>query len=424
MSKHSETLDAELRKLPLLFLEEQIRRKLAANGIPSSEKIAKFLVERAQSGTDEPLVIEGESPDLIEKIELTFSENDLREIKDRLDSFLKCELPEIIKASLQETASEVLSDLEKQWPEQSAWEEAIQAGFRTRLMARWGRSLTWLRILLAMSREIGSETSKRYRKSRSKQHRFTRDALIRLHARSCQVTAEIVVLLENGFADGAMARWRTLYEISVVTLLISEHGEDLAERYIAHQIVETKRALDGYSRALPDLGYRAISKRRAKYTQDQYSLVIQKYGTSFGETYGWATNLLKKRKPTFSDLEAAARRSKMRPFYKLASYNVHASSKGIYYKLGDLDGATAVAGASNAGLTEPGQNTAISLTAISTCLVGLPPKVEEVVAMQTMALVREKAVSEFIRAGRRLKRDHNTMRVGRGRNASTRSKQA
>jgi len=39
-----------------------------------------------------------------------------------------------------------------------------------------------------------------------------------------------------------MARWRTLHEINVVITLIAEDGDELAERYLAHDIVESARA--------------------------------------------------------------------------------------------------------------------------------------------------------------------------------------
>ncbi|WP_224497072.1 DUF5677 domain-containing protein [Bradyrhizobium septentrionale] len=49
-----------------------------------------------------------------------------------------------------------------------------------------------------------------------------------LHARSCQITQEIIWLLSGGFADAAMARWRTLREATAVASLIGEHGEDFS----------------------------------------------------------------------------------------------------------------------------------------------------------------------------------------------------
>ncbi|WP_217430933.1 DUF5677 domain-containing protein [Sphingomonas bacterium] len=54
------------------------------------------------------------------------------------------------------------------------------------------------------------------------------DTMLHLHARACQVVFEIITLMENGLADGAMARWRTLHEITVVATILAEHGEELA----------------------------------------------------------------------------------------------------------------------------------------------------------------------------------------------------
>jgi len=58
-----------------------------------------------------------------------------------------------------------------------------------------------------------------------------------------------------GPADGAMARWRTLHEINVVITLIAEHGDELAERYLAHDIDESARALAVYEKTHAALGY-------------------------------------------------------------------------------------------------------------------------------------------------------------------------
>jgi hypothetical protein len=61
---------------------------------------------------------------------------------------------------------------------------------------------------------------------------------------------EIIVLLENELADGAMARWRTLHEITTVAILIEKYGEDVAERYVNNQIVESKKAPAAYEELL------------------------------------------------------------------------------------------------------------------------------------------------------------------------------
>ena len=62
-----------------------------------------------------------------------------------------------------------------------------------------------------------------------------------LQRRGCQVSAEIVTRLAAGFADGAMARWRTLFEIAVIVDIL--HGAT-AERHLDHSDVDAKRAAD------------------------------------------------------------------------------------------------------------------------------------------------------------------------------------
>src|SRR5260370_32451533 len=85
--------------------------------------------------------------------------------------------------------------------------------------------------------------------------------LIRVLVRGCQVTDEIICLLENGFADGAMARWRTLHEIAVVAVVLSHHGEDIAARYVDHQAVESMRSMRKYISCCEELGYTPLSDR-------------------------------------------------------------------------------------------------------------------------------------------------------------------
>lgn len=56
-------------------------------------------------------------------------------------------------------------------------------------------------------------------------------ALRGLHARGCQVYLEILTLVKNGFADGAFARWRTLFEISVIAQFIRMKDNRVAEAF-------------------------------------------------------------------------------------------------------------------------------------------------------------------------------------------------
>src|SRR5208282_6072349 len=93
---------------------------------------------------------------------------------------------------------------------------------------------------------------------------FAFEVLTRLHARSCQIASEVLSLLLAGHADGAMARWRSLHEISVVCSFISKHGNELAERYLLHQCVESYKAAAQYQEYCDRIG-------DAPFTSEQIS---------------------------------------------------------------------------------------------------------------------------------------------------------
>jgi hypothetical protein len=49
-----------------------------------------------------------------------------------------------------------------------------------------------------------------------------------------EVFDEIICLIENGLPDGAMQRWRTFLEYSIIIIFILEQGEEVAEAYDKH----------------------------------------------------------------------------------------------------------------------------------------------------------------------------------------------
>mgnify|MGYP007003805305 CR=1 FL=1 len=47
-----------------------------------------------------------------------------------------------------------------------------------------------------------------------------------------QIYLEVVCLNKNGFADGAYAKWRSLYELSIIATFIKKYGENVAKAFI------------------------------------------------------------------------------------------------------------------------------------------------------------------------------------------------
>lgn len=398
-----------VRAAPRVLVAKVIDRKLKEAGVamPSAERTR--IVERILRGDVERFVWKDGADET-----LTFSDEDQKEVLDGLDA-ISAKLPDILTRAQHQASASVLKDLKKNWPEERAHQEFEAENFKANLEWRWGVGIERLRMMLALGLHVGERYHKGLRKGKPSALRGT---LSRLHARACQTTAEVIALLEGGYANGALARWRTLHEIGVVTVLLTKSGEQMARRYIDHQAIEAKRASAEYESSRVHLGFGPISQREQKKIEKSFQAVLKKYGKPFGGQYGWAAGYVSGGdKPTFRDLEAAAGRASMRSYYKLASYNVHAGPRGAFFSLTHLGGSPAVvAGASNVGLDEPGQLTALTFTQITHFVWREPWKVVDVINMRLMILLRDEAVGAFVLAGRRLTCDERKSQKRKARN--------
>jgi hypothetical protein len=399
-----QTLNQVLASLPALTLENLIAKKLRGQGVKVPKRLPAKLAAHILSGNAEPFRDGGRTRP--SNISLSFDEAAGDEVARVMDSFLENQLPAMIPDLADRISKKMLKSLKLSWTEEQRLQQADLAGFRSRMEETWGKPLGELRMLLTIAREWCGETHAEPDKAGNHDRRRLKKLMVRFMVRSCQVTDEIICLLENGFADGAMARWRTLHEIGVVAAVISKYGEDMAERYLAHQAVESKRAMSKYLDCYEQLGYGAISKRTKKRVEKAYIAAIARYGASFKSDYGWAAHHLKKARPSFADLEAEAGFAKMRAHYQMGNDNVHAGVKSMYVRLGLLtDYDTLLAGRSNAGLMEPAQNAAHTLTQI-TVLVCLAPKMDDLVAGNIMEMLRDEIPQSLRQADKRLRKKH------------------
>ncbi|MBP7701876.1 MAG: hypothetical protein KA098_04680 [Phenylobacterium sp.] len=394
-----DAFDQALADLPRIFANQVFERKLREASLDPDPALIEALTAHVLAGGGDDIDLD--HPSWPEGFVLRITPEDLERFRADTQRFLDDGLPKLIRDEIHGSARRILRRLKARWPEQHAQETDAQAGFRERLETRWSAGITPLWMLLTLSREAGRDRWDKHRKSRAKKNRTRKDVLFWLHARACQVTGEVLVLLENGYADGAMARWRTLHEISVVAALIHMHGDDLAQRYLAHEVVDARAALRTHHAHFEELGYKPPSKQRTAKVERLHAAAVREYGPGFAREFGWAAKHVQPCN-SFADLAKAAGRGRLKPFYKLASWSIHAGTKGLTDGLSAMGQRRLLAGSSNAGLTEPCQNTAITLSAITVLLVDEPFTAEAGVVLH---LVREEAVMGFVRAGRRLRRE-------------------
>ncbi len=272
-------------------------------------------------------------------------------------------------------------------------------GFDNRLSKDWKIPFNLLEMFIAIAYEMGDEINNEFRKDIAEYDKYTYDVLTRLHARACQISSEILILLKNGYADGAFARWRSLHEVAVVGSFIAAHGNEVAEKYLLHDVIESFKAAELYQKYSEVLGFSPIPQDEFESLRITYNDLIIRFGNPFKNDYGWASSSLGKEKPTFSDIEENTSLDHHRPYYKLASNNVHANSNGVMFKIGLLPSPQEIllAGPTNSGFTDPAQSTAISLGLITITLATMKPTIDNLVLSDILLKLESEISDEFLK---------------------------
>lgn len=402
MSSLQTLLEEHVKNAPKLILIEILKKKLKKLDVEYSEALLEKLSTHIWSGSEEQFHWDDGKSDQI--IHLTFNDDDLQELSQKYEKYQEA-LPQILSKTAKQIARNTLPELRRNWPDEEALQFYELSLFREGIERRWGKALGKLRMLLTMARELGGIVID----EKAPESETLHSLMVRLHVRSCQVTMEIITLLENGLADGAMARWRTLHEIAIVMELLDQHGEPLAIRYLDHQAVEAKTAMEQYRICSLSLGYNQLDEAECTAISEEYEEVIQKYGKFFRTPYGWAEEfVLKNARGSIglSELEAAAGQSNLASHYKLASSNVHAGPHALFFRLGLLGDSTLLAGASNAGLDEPGQNTAVTLLLASAAVAKQSCSFDAILSLELMTKLMTEIPSAFAKAATKLDKDH------------------
>jgi hypothetical protein len=357
-----------------------IKKKFKSIGISLSDKQQQQLKEQIKTNNySGSLNFHFEEDDFLEcplalkehpnsSISLTI---DADQELSNIDVKLRNIAEELIPSIASESAEVIYKTLKKAYFSHKKYHGSWLKSFYKSIEEDWGNPIDLLEMLCFLADEAGSEFNSEFRSSASKDNNFVFDVLTRLHARSCQITSEIILLLRSGFADGAHARWRTLHEISIIGYFIAKHGNATAERYICHTATEEFKAAKAYQLHCETLGYEKLTEEAFGAIREKYEYYINKFGKSYRKQNGWASLALGIDDPKIVDIEADVGLAHMRPYYQMACNNVHANPKGIFFKLGLIpeSGDVLLTGPSNLGFADPGHSTAISLLQITTKLL-------------------------------------------------------
>lgn len=338
------------------------------------------------------------------RLDLSDYGEDLEGLLERLINDLSEAIPEIVE----EASNPILKQLKRNAPSMLRGRKKDRKSFEIRLAKVWRKPLNLLEILLAIAFEAGDDFNREFRPEASEQNDCVFEVLTRLHARACQIASEILALLRSGYGDGAHARWRSLHEIAAVGFFIQSAGNEVAERYLLHNAIESYRAAQQYQEHCKALGYEPLTEKELDEIESEYQHLLSRFGSAYKENYGWAASAIRKN-PTFRDIEQEVGLNHLRPFYRMASHNVHANPKGIFFKLGLYSSQEILlAGPSNTGLADPGHGAAISLGQITIALLGTRPNIDRLVICSILTKLMEEIGDAFLEAQRSLKNNGAT----------------
>ncbi len=327
----------------------------------------------------------------------------LTKLEDNVEDFVST----AVSQAIEDSAKGLVESLKRDAPGMLEHRRGWQAEFEKRLAEHWGPAFDLAEMVMKVAFEAGEFFYEKHVPPDG-EHDFVFEALSRLLARACRIADEVLVLLKAGYGQAGLARWRALDEVAIVTDFIAENGDDCAERYFAHEAVETWRAMLEFQQHAESLGETPYSEVEVEAARRRFDSLIERYGSRFGRSYGWAQAALAAKDPGYSNknatlaaIEMSVGTQHMRPYYRMASHGIHANPKGIMWTpdLLPTDGrGSLLTGPSPAGLADPGHSTLISLTRVTATT--LASKKGEATGLIILALLQltDEAGEAYLRA--------------------------
>jgi hypothetical protein len=370
MGNLQDLLDKSLeKKLRIDICRRAVQRALSRHSLEEDkellEKLSEHVYRAGFENGPEGLNIEDGRELTISLINDDFRPEDFEEAERALCRALESrgliemsqEIAEVLLRGEPERTKEVLSDRGE-----------VFENFRQSIQEKWGNGLDLLEIIIDVCQSTGSDFSVDHEEFLNQPiEESTMEAKLAivlrgLHVKACRTASESLCLLRSGYADGANSRWRTLHEVAIVAFFMIEHRDsDLPERYLRHARIQHLRAARSYQEHCDSLGYSPLENEELEQLGAQADREIARYGADFKRDYGWASDIIAG--PNFAKIERSLDLSKWRPYYKMACKSIHAGADGLFWTLGfdESSPQTLIAGASNLGLADPGQLTALSL---------------------------------------------------------------
>ena len=252
-----------------------------------------------------------------------------------------------VVALVNKATENILDEIKDKMFEISADHRALASVFIAHQESKWGTCFAASEAMYTIAIEAAEDYSKYVEenidenKKESLKHTFL--CLQHIHGRACQEFLEILYLMKLGFADGAYARWRSMYELSCIGCFIREQGEHIAKQYLEQSQTEEK-------------------------------------------SYKWAVGAIdvKGKRPkewSFAEIQKSCeQKERWKDQYRLACFVTHGSPQGTMKRMSNGKTLNIVpVGQSDYGIATPAEHSAISLAWITNLFLNIFPYTDGIV---------------------------------------------
>jgi hypothetical protein len=299
------------------------------------------------------------------------SDKDMDKLKDGVADKLIPGIAQDYFKSLKSVGKEILTE-HKEYREE----------FELFLYKDWKEPLDLFECLIRLSLDsVDKHRKKIIQKGFKEDIKF--NALIVIHARALRIANEVLTLLKAGYPDGANARWRSLHELAVISIFLSDSDNIVSQKYLEHESIMRYKEAVNYQEHCGKLGYPPHEVEFLVKLEERKDYLCKSYGKNYFGDWGWIPKD-KVNNQSFTGLEKHIGLDRLHPFYKLSSAHIHGSSRGLYSLglMNDFQNKILSVGASNYGLADPLQNAAISLMHVTNCLLTFEPDFESITIMR------------------------------------------
>lgn len=299
-------------------------------------------------------------------------------------------LQEKIQSCLEHVVPEAFKETFKQVRSTIKQEQNLARGFNKRNYARWQAGFDIAHAMIMISQDLGTFILQTQEADLECPAKF--QSIISLHAKSLRVGREVLCLLENGFADGALGRWRTLHETATIASFLSANNENIAERFIHAREVQSYKAARQYIKFQQRANLMPFGEAELERLRVRCEKIISEHGAEMKTDWGWAAPALNNNQPTFAQIEEARGLDHWRPRYKWASEDSHSNYKPheTHLALSEATEPLLLAGRTDSGMIDPAQMLGCSLHLAASSLLSLKQNIDIYVWLEVMGILNNK----------------------------------